>query len=96
MSFTFTTTLDHLSPQDLGFVHGRMFAEQAVEFRLKGLPVETWCEFMSHRVASLAKQFTSQEDVDVWAKALLSSYQNAIDNDMPSLLLQAHGVGREH
>jgi hypothetical protein len=96
MQLRFTTGLDHLDPAQRGAAHGRVFAEFAVELRLKGLPVTTWCEYLQHRIASLAKQFDRQEDVDVWAKALIEAYRNAIDNDMPTLMLQAHQTGREH
>jgi len=95
MQFTFTTGLDHLSPLELGQVHGQALAELAVELRLKGLQPEVWAEFMKQRVAALTQQFTAQEEVDEWAKALIKCYQDAIDNNMQSLLLMAQ-TGAAH
>lgn len=89
MELKIVAGLDHLAPEEKGEVTGRMFAELAVELRLRGLPVEVWCKFMNHRVASLSKQFASQKEVDTWAAALLASYQDAIDHDLDNLQMMA-------
>ena len=75
-----------MTPEELGRLQGQGFAKHAVDVRRRGCPVETWCEFMRHRTASLSKMFDTQEDIDRWSNALLASYQEALD-DLPSVLV---------
>lgn len=76
-----------MTPEELGRLQGQGFAKHAVDVRRRGCPVETWCEFMRHRTASLSKMFDTQEDIDRWSTALLEAYQDALDNRMESILV---------
>jgi hypothetical protein len=48
--------------EELGRFQGREFARLAVDLRLKGLPPETWGEFMRHRMAALALDLSSDDE----------------------------------
>ncbi|GEO18078.1 hypothetical protein [Microvirga aerophila] len=83
-----------MSPEEQGRISGQEFARLAVDLRRKGLPVERWTEFMSHRMAALAREIADEADARTWAEACLAAYQDAIDNNMPSILLLLEPEGQ--
>lgn len=75
------------TPAELGRLHGEAFAQMAIDLRLKGLPVDVWCEYMIEKMIALSKVFNSSEDARAWSDACLQRYQEIIDGDIYPLIV---------